>query len=94
MYQSVKLINGIWCLIELTLQPANSSIQVHSYTNIDWGVIVGVDSWGFFGILVFDRNWSLKTYLDNNEIESHICYGDAPNSSFDSSRAEQNTAVG
>jgi len=28
MYQSVKLINGIWCLIELTIQPANSSIQV------------------------------------------------------------------
>ena len=28
MYQSVKLVNGIWCLIELTLQPATSSIQV------------------------------------------------------------------
>lgn len=28
LYQSVKLTNGIWCLIELTLKPASSAIQV------------------------------------------------------------------
>ncbi|XP_067930171.1 AP-1 complex subunit beta-1-like [Watersipora subatra] len=28
LYQSVKLSNGIWCLIEVTCQPSNSTVQV------------------------------------------------------------------
>ena len=29
LYQSIKLTNGIWCLIEITPKPALSSVQVN-----------------------------------------------------------------
>lgn len=34
MYQSVRLVNGIWCLVELTLLPASSSIKVEYHYNL------------------------------------------------------------